>query len=130
MAAGCRAPGVGWLPFKRGERVGDPLEHRHGAHNYHPLPVVATSAVGAWITDPEGNRYLDCLAAYSAVNFSGDGEKLATVGSFPDYMLTVWDWNREQIILRTKGAPAPPEPPPCRWRPAGCRLCSVCRARA
>ena len=40
--------------------------------------------------------------AYSAVNFSGDGEKLATVGSFPDYMLTVWDWNRENIILRTK----------------------------
>ena len=40
--------------------------------------------------------------AYSAVNFSGDGEKLATVGSFPDYMITVWDWNKENIILRTK----------------------------
>lgn len=40
--------------------------------------------------------------AYSAAHFSADGEKLATVGSFPDYMLTVWDWNREQIILRTK----------------------------
>ena len=36
--------------------------------------------------------------AYSAVNFSGDGEKLATVGSFPDYMITVWDWNKENII--------------------------------
>ncbi|MGV3712598.1 ornithine--oxo-acid transaminase [Pseudolysinimonas sp.] len=45
------------------------LVEEYGAHNYHPLPVVATSAVGAWITDPEGNRYLDCLAAYSAVNF-------------------------------------------------------------
>ena len=40
--------------------------------------------------------------AYSAANFSADGEKLATVGSFPDYMLTVWDWSREEIILRTK----------------------------
>jgi ornithine--oxo-acid transaminase len=45
------------------------LVERYGAHNYHPLPVVAASAEGAWITDPEGNRYLDCLAAYSAVNF-------------------------------------------------------------
>ena len=40
--------------------------------------------------------------AYSAANFSNDGSKLATVGSFPDYMLTVWDWDRESIILRTK----------------------------
>ena len=45
------------------------LAEEFGAHNYHPLPVVAASAEGAWITDPEGNRYLDCLAAYSAVNF-------------------------------------------------------------
>ena len=40
-----------------------------GAHNYHPLPVVAASGFGAWITDVDGKRYLDCLAAYSAVNF-------------------------------------------------------------
>lgn len=39
------------------------------AHNYAPLPVVAASAEGAWITDVQGRRYLDCLAAYSAVNF-------------------------------------------------------------
>ncbi|MFM8530163.1 MAG: aminotransferase class III-fold pyridoxal phosphate-dependent enzyme, partial [Ilumatobacteraceae bacterium] len=45
------------------------LEDVHTAHNYSPLPVVATSASGAWITDVEGHRYLDCLAAYSAVNF-------------------------------------------------------------
>ena len=45
------------------------LVEEFGAHNYHPLPVVAASAEGAWVTDPEGNRYLDCLAAYSAVNF-------------------------------------------------------------
>ncbi|WP_370329863.1 ornithine--oxo-acid transaminase [Mycolicibacterium hippocampi] len=45
------------------------LDHRHVAHNYSPLPVVAAGAEGAWITDIEGRRYLDCLAAYSAVNF-------------------------------------------------------------
>ncbi len=40
-----------------------------GAHNYHPLPVVIAKGEGAWLTDVEGRRYLDCLAAYSAVNF-------------------------------------------------------------
>jgi ornithine--oxo-acid transaminase len=45
------------------------LDDRYAAHNYSPLPVVAASAKGAWITDAEGRRYLDCLAAYSAVNF-------------------------------------------------------------
>jgi ornithine aminotransferase len=45
------------------------LESRYTAHNYAPLPVVAASAQGAWITDVDGRRYLDCLAAYSAVNF-------------------------------------------------------------
>jgi ornithine aminotransferase len=45
------------------------LDSRHVAHNYSPLPVVAASAEGVWITDLEGRRYLDCLAAYSAVNF-------------------------------------------------------------
>jgi ornithine--oxo-acid transaminase len=45
------------------------LVDRRAAHNYAPLPVVAATAEGAWITDVEGRRYLDCLAAYSAVNF-------------------------------------------------------------
>lgn len=45
------------------------LDDRYAAHNYSPLPVVAASAEGAWITDVDGHRYLDCLAAYSAVNF-------------------------------------------------------------
>ena len=45
------------------------LTERHAAHNYAPLPVVIAEADGAWLTDVEGNRYLDCLAAYSAVNF-------------------------------------------------------------
>lgn len=45
----------------------DPEEHL--THNYHPLPVVVASGEGAWVTDVTGRRYLDCLAAYSAVNF-------------------------------------------------------------
>src|SRR6195256_6205010 len=45
------------------------LVEKYAAHNYSPLPVVAASAEGAWITDVDGRRYLDCLAAYSAVNF-------------------------------------------------------------
>ncbi|OBH49293.1 ornithine--oxo-acid transaminase [Mycobacterium sp. E2479] len=45
------------------------LVERRAAHNYSPLPVVAASAEGAWITDIDGRRYLDCLSAYSAVNF-------------------------------------------------------------
>ena len=39
-----------------------------GANNYNPLPIVITDAVGVWVKDPEGNRYMDMLSAYSAVN--------------------------------------------------------------
>jgi ornithine--oxo-acid transaminase len=45
------------------------LSREHAAHNYHPLPVVIDEAEGAWVTDVEGHRYLDMLAAYSALNF-------------------------------------------------------------
>ena len=41
----------------------------HGAHNYNPLPVVIAEAEGSWVTDVDGRRYLDMLAAYSAINF-------------------------------------------------------------
>jgi ornithine--oxo-acid transaminase len=44
------------------------LEDRYGAHNYHPLDVVLSRGEGVWVWDVEGNRYLDCLSAYSAVN--------------------------------------------------------------
>jgi ornithine--oxo-acid transaminase len=44
------------------------LEEKFGAHNYHPLDVVIEKAEGVWVYDVEGNKYLDCLAAYSAVN--------------------------------------------------------------
>jgi ornithine--oxo-acid transaminase len=45
------------------------LADRWTAHNYHPLPVVVAEAQGAWVTDVDGRRYLDCLAGYSALNF-------------------------------------------------------------
>ena len=44
------------------------LEEQYGAHNYHPLDVVVSRAEGVWVWDVEGNKYLDFLAAYSAVN--------------------------------------------------------------
>lgn len=44
------------------------LEEQYGAHNYHPLDVVLDRAQGCWVYDVEGKKYLDCLAAYSAVN--------------------------------------------------------------
>jgi ornithine--oxo-acid transaminase len=45
------------------------LEHRHGAHNYHPLPVVLNRGEGVWLFDEQGRRYLDMMSAYSAVSF-------------------------------------------------------------
>ncbi|MBN2548215.1 MAG: ornithine--oxo-acid transaminase [Anaerolineales bacterium] len=44
------------------------IEEQYGAHNYHPLDVVITRGEGVWVYDVEGNRYLDCLSAYSALN--------------------------------------------------------------
>lgn len=41
---------------------------QYGARNYHPLPIVIAEAEGVWVKDPEGNRYMDMLSAYSAVN--------------------------------------------------------------
>jgi ornithine--oxo-acid transaminase len=43
-------------------------ENRHGAHNYHPIDLVVHRAEGVWLWDVDGNRYLDCISAYSAVN--------------------------------------------------------------
>jgi ornithine--oxo-acid transaminase len=56
----------------RGARTSDELRAQtlaHSAHNYDPLPVVISEAEGAWVTDVDGRRYLDMLAAYSAINF-------------------------------------------------------------
>ena len=44
------------------------MDHKYGAHNYHPLEVVISKAEGCWVWDPEGRKYLDCLSAYSSQN--------------------------------------------------------------
>ena len=44
------------------------MEDKYGAHNYHPLDIVIRKAEGVWVEDVEGNRFMDFLAAYSAVN--------------------------------------------------------------
>ena len=41
---------------------------QYGANNYNPLPIVITRAEGVWVEDPDGNKYMDMLSAYSAVN--------------------------------------------------------------
>ncbi len=52
--------------MKANEFIG--LEKEYGAHNYKPLDVVLSKGRGVWVWDVEGNKYMDCLAAYSAVN--------------------------------------------------------------
>ena len=55
------------------------LERRYGATNYKPLEVVLTRGQGIWVWDVEGNRYLDFLASYSAVNQGHCHPKIAAV---------------------------------------------------
>ncbi|NUP76845.1 MAG: ornithine--oxo-acid transaminase [Nonomuraea sp.] len=52
------------------------VSERRSAHNYHPLPVVIHEAHGAWVTDVEGKRYLDCLSGYSSLNFGHGNPKI------------------------------------------------------
>ena len=52
------------------------LENRHGAHNYHPLPVVLNRGEGVYLFDEQGKRYLDMMSAYSAVSFGHSHPKL------------------------------------------------------
>ena len=53
--------------MSKSEKVIEQTEN-YGANNYHPLPIVITEADGVWVYDLEGNKYLDMLSAYSAVN--------------------------------------------------------------
>ena len=55
------------------------LENRYGATNYKPLDVVLTRGQGIWVWDVDGNRYMDCLSAYSAVNQGHCHPKIAAV---------------------------------------------------
>ncbi len=52
------------------------LVERCAAHNYHPLPVVVAKADGVWVEDADGKRYMDMLAAYSAINFGHRNQEL------------------------------------------------------
>lgn len=54
---------------------------RFGAHNYHPLPVVIESGEGCWVYDVDGNKFLDMLAAYSALNFGYSHERLISAAT-------------------------------------------------
>jgi ornithine--oxo-acid transaminase len=60
------------MPYLTGENLRTQdfvqLENLYGAHNYHPLDVVIERAQGVWVYDIDGKRYLDCLAAYSALS--------------------------------------------------------------
>ena len=55
------------------------LVERCAAHNYHPLPIVVAKAEGVWVEDVEGKRYMDMLAAYSAINFGHCHPELVAV---------------------------------------------------
>ena len=57
----------GYSMRTRTERVIEQTE-QYGANNYNPLPIVITRAEGVWVEDPDGNKYMDMLSAYSAVN--------------------------------------------------------------
>ncbi|SFE06582.1 ornithine--oxo-acid transaminase [Actinopolyspora alba] len=60
-------PSVRGTPTETSEFLA--LDETYSAHNYHPLPVVLSKGTGAWVTDVDGNDYLDFLAGYSALNF-------------------------------------------------------------
>jgi ornithine--oxo-acid transaminase len=68
-------PGASGLPLSETEAHIE-LNEAYGAHNYHPLRVVLSAGEGAWVTDVEGRRYLDCLAGYSALNFGHSHPRL------------------------------------------------------
>lgn len=68
------------------------LEKEHGAHNYKPLDVVLSRGEGVWVYDVEGNRYLDCLSAYSALN----------QGHVHPKILEVFKKQAEQITLTSR----------------------------
>ena len=72
---------TGTTPAQISERTAAHIEatERYAAHNYHPLPVVLAEGDGAWVIDVDGNRYLDCLAGYSALNFGHSNERLVAV---------------------------------------------------
>ncbi|MBN2572709.1 MAG: ornithine--oxo-acid transaminase, partial [Ignavibacteriales bacterium] len=80
------------------------LEEQFGAHNYHPLDVVIEKAKGVWVYDVDGKKYLDCLAAYSAVNQGHCHPKIlkAMVNQAKKVTLTSRAFRNDQLPLLLK----------------------------
>ena len=76
----------------------DMVEH-YAAHNYAPLPVVIARAEGAWMWDADGNKYLDMLAAYSAINFGHAHPELIAIAKaqLDDLTLTSRAFYNDQL---------------------------------
>lgn len=77
------------------------LEEEYGAHNYHPLDVVLTKGEGVWVYDVEGNKYLDCLSAYSALNQGHNHPKIkqAMIDQLDRLTLTSRAFRNDQLGL-------------------------------
>ena len=103
------------------------VESRLGAHNYNPLDVVLTRGEGVWVTDIDGNRYLDCLSAYSAVNHGHCHPKIlaAMVEQASRLTLTSRAFRHDQLALLYEDLAAltnshkilPITVAPKRWKP-------------
>lgn len=77
------------------------LEEEYGAHNYHPLDVVLTKGEGVWVYDVEGNKYLDCLSAYSALNQGHNHPKIrkAMIDQLENLTLTSRAFRNDKLGL-------------------------------
>src|SRR5690606_8413382 len=75
------------------------IENSHVAHNYNPLPVEIASAKGSWVEDTNGEKYLDCLAGYSALNFGHRNPTLidAAKKQLDRVTLTARAFNNDQL---------------------------------
>jgi len=75
------------------------MEEQYGAHNYHPLDVVIERGEGVWVYDVDGRKYLDCLAAYSAVNQGHCHPRImeAAVGQLKRVTLTSRAFRNDQL---------------------------------
>ncbi|GAB4032231.1 MAG: ornithine aminotransferase [Elusimicrobiota bacterium] len=75
------------------------LAEKYGANNYHPLPIVISQAKGVWVKDPEGNKYMDMLSAYSALNHGHRHPRIikALIEQAKKVTLTSRAFNNDQI---------------------------------
>ncbi|MEK7704987.1 MAG: ornithine--oxo-acid transaminase [Myxococcota bacterium] len=80
------------------------LVETYGAHNYHPLPIVVAKGEGVWVTSADGKRYMDMLAAYSAVNFGHSHKELvaAAKAQLDRVTLTSRAFHNDQLGLFAK----------------------------